>query len=171
MKSDLKKEKTILEKIKRKFGREGTIQRAHRIWISIDKEELLDWAKWLKQEGFIHLSAISVSDWLEEKKYKIAYLLWSFKDNILFVLTTKIDRENPIIDSIIPLWGNNAQAHERENWEFFGINFKGNHNLIPLFTENWQGAPPFRKDFNWQEYVRDNYYSKENKRERGYYED
>ncbi|HDK26653.1 MAG TPA: NADH-quinone oxidoreductase subunit C [Candidatus Atribacteria bacterium] len=171
MKSDLKKEKTILEKIKRKFGREGTIQRAHRVWISIDKEELLDWAKWLRQEGFIHLSAISVSDWLEEKKYKVAYLLWSFEDNILLVLNTKIDRENPVIDSIIPLWGNNAQAHERENWEFFGINFKGNPNLIPLFTENWQGAPPFGKDFNWQEYVRDEYYNKENKRERGYYED
>ncbi|MEA2021909.1 MAG: NADH-quinone oxidoreductase subunit C, partial [Candidatus Caldatribacteriota bacterium] len=57
------------------------------------------------------------------------------------------------------------------NWEFFGIDFKGNSNLIPLFTENWQGPPPFRKDFNWQEYVRNKYYKKENKRERGYYED
>jgi len=168
---DFKKEKIILEKIKRKFGPEGIIQRAHRVWVSIDKEELLDWAKWLKQEGFVHLSAISVSDWIEEKKYKVAYLLWSFKDNVLLVLTTKIDRENPVIDSVIPLWGSNAQSHERENWEFFGINFKGNSNLIPLFTENWQGPPPFRKDFDWQEYVRDNYYNKENKRERGYYED
>ncbi|MBN2395480.1 MAG: NADH-quinone oxidoreductase subunit C, partial [Candidatus Atribacteria bacterium] len=101
----------------------------------------------------------------------IDYLLWSYLDNIMVILTVKIDRENPVIDSIVPLWGDNAQAHEREDWEFFGINFKGNKNLIPLFTDEWQGPPPFRKDFDWHKYVRENYYSENNERERGYYYD
>ena len=34
------------------------------------------------------------------------------------------------------------------------IVFDGNKNLTPLFLEDWDGPPPFRKDFNWREYVR-----------------
>ena len=172
MDKTLSNEKEILEKIKDKFKYEGNIQRAKRVWVSInDKNELLTCSKWLKKEGFIHLSAISVSDWLEEKKFKLDYLLWSFQDKNLLVLTVKIDREKPIIDSVTSVWGNNAQAHEREAWEFFKIDFKGNKNLTPLFTDSWQGPPPFRKDFDWHKYVRENHYNKNNERERGYYED
>lgn len=171
MDNELSQEKEIFEKIKDKFKCEGNIQRAKRVWVSIDKNELLDCSKWLKKEGFVHLSAISVSDWLEEKKFKLDYFLWSFQDKILLVLTVNIDREEASIDSVVSIWGDNAQAHEREAWEFFKIDFKGNQNLIPLFTDNWQGPPPFRKDFDWHEYIRENYYSKDNERERGYYED
>lgn len=166
----LSKENELIEKIRGKLNLEGKIQKEKRIWIPIDKSELLECLKWFKREGFIHLSAISVSDWLEEKKFKIDYLLWSYRDKIMVVLTAKIDRENPIIDSAISVWGDNAEAHEREAWEFFGINFKGNENLIPLFTDQWQGPSPFRKDFDWHQYVRENYYHKENERERGYYD-
>jgi len=171
MDNALSQEKEILEKIKNEFKREGVVQKAKRVWVSIDKDQLLTCSKWLKKEGFIHLSAISVSDWLEEKKFKLDYLLWSFQEKILLVLTVKIDRKKPIIDSVISIWENNAQVHEREAWEFFGIDFKGNQNLTPLFTDNWQGPPPFRKDFDWQKYVRENHYNKDNERERGYYED
>ena len=167
----LSNEKEILEKIKDKFNRKGVIQKAKRVWVAIDKEELLTCSKWLKKEGFIHLSAISVSDWLEEKKFKLDYFLWSFQDKILLVLTVNIDRQEAIVDSVVSIWGDNAQAHEREAWEFFKIDFKGNQNLIPLFTDNWQGSPPFRKDFDWHKFVRENYYSKDNERERVYYED
>jgi len=170
MEQMLSKEKKILKKIEEKCNHQGVIQRAKRVWVSIDKNELLSCSKWLKKEGFVHLSAISVSDWLEEKKFKLDYFLWSFQDKILLALTVKIDRKEAIIDSVISIWGDNAQAHEREAWEFFNIDFIGNHNLIPLFTDNWQGPPPFRKDFDWHKYVRENYYSKDNERERGYYE-
>lgn len=171
MNQAISKEEEILNKVKERFKCEGNIQKEKRVWISISKGELIDCSKWLKEEGFIHLSAISVSDWLEEKQFKLDYILWSFQDKIILVLTVKINREEPIIDSVFSIWGNNAQAHEREAWEFFKIDFKGNQKLIPLFTDNWQGPPPFRKDFDWHEYVRENYYNKNDERDRGYYED
>ena len=171
MNQAISKEEEILNKVKERFKCEGNIQKEKRVWISISKGELIDCSKWLKEEGFIHLSAISVSDWLEEKQFKLDYILWSFQDKIILVLTVKINREEPIIDSVFSIWGNNAQAHEREAWEFFKIDFKGNQKLIPLFTDNWQGPPPFRKDFDWHEYVRENYYNKDNERDRGYHED
>ena len=168
---DLKSENQLLEKIKNKFNQKGEIQRKKRVWIPIESQQLLTWASWIKKEGFNHLSAISVSDWLAEKQFKIDYILWSFRDKLILILTTKIDRDHPIIDSVMPVWGNNAQSHEREAWEFFGIHFKNNPDLTPLFTDDWHGPPPFKKDFDWHQFVRENYYSKENERERGYYDD
>ncbi|MCD6380819.1 MAG: NADH-quinone oxidoreductase subunit C, partial [Candidatus Odinarchaeota archaeon] len=47
----------------------------------------------------------------------------------------------------------NAEMHEREVWELFGIYFKGNHMLKPLFMEDWSGPPPLRKDFDLHGYV------------------
>jgi NADH:ubiquinone oxidoreductase subunit C len=36
--------------------------------------------------------------------------------------------------------------------------------------ENWEGPNPFRKDFNWREYVRNKFYDKKNEREKVYYD-
>ena len=34
----------------------------------------------------------------------------------------------------------------------FGIVFKGNPDLSPLFLHNWKDLPPLRKDFDTEEY-------------------
>lgn len=63
-----------------------------------------------------------------------------------FVRTSIMDRENPQIDSITPIF-KGAHFHERETYDFFGIVFKGHPDLRRLFTaENLQGFP-LRKDF------------------------
>ncbi len=54
--------------------------------------------------------------------------------------------------SVSDIW-KNAGMHEREVHELFGIKFIGNPCLEPLLTE-WEGPPPFRKDFDWREYKR-----------------
>ena len=40
-----------------------------------------------------------------------------------------------------------------------------------LFLEDWEGPPPFRKDFDWGKYVREKYYNKKNERENIYFEE
>jgi len=64
-----------------------------------------------------------------------------------------------VIPSLSELWPN-AAVHEREAWELFGISFEGNKFLKPLFLEDHFEIPPFRKDFNWREYVRKAYFEK-----------
>ena len=164
------KETELLDEIKSKFKVDGRIQRKQRIWVSSDENRLMEMTKWLKERGFVHLSALSVTDWIEEGNYEITYHLWSYKEKILVTVKTKIDRKNPSIDSVTPIWKENAQIHERELHELFGVKFKGNPDLSPLFLEDWQGPPPFRKDFDWREYVREKYYDKENEREIVYYD-
>ena len=170
MNSSEGREAQILEEIGSKFDVEGKIQREHRIWISIDKGKLIEICGWLKNQRFEHLSAISVTDWVKEGKFEITYHLWSYKDKILITLKTKIDRKKPIIKSVASMWVESAQIHERELHELFGVKFKDNPDLSSLFLEDWQSPPPFRKDFDWREYVREEYYDKENERELVYYD-
>ena len=164
------KETELLDEMESKLEVDGRIQRAQRIWVSTDKNKLTKTLNWLKDRGFVHLSAISVTDWLEEGKYELTYHLWSYDDEILVTVKTKIDRESPAIDSVTPIWNESAQIHERELHELFGVKFKGNPDLSPLFLEDWDELPPFRKDFDWREYVREKFYDKKNEREKVYYD-
>lgn len=164
------KEIEMLDKIKSTFNVEGEIQRKRRVWISVEKNALRKVCRWLKEHGFVHLSAISVTDWVEKGTYELAYHAWSYEDQMLVTAKTTIDRENPVIDSVTPIWKENAQIHEREHHELFGVKFNGNTDLSPLFLEDWSGPPPFKKDFNWREYVREEFYNENDERERVYYE-
>ncbi|MHA1192361.1 MAG: NADH-quinone oxidoreductase subunit C [Promethearchaeota archaeon] len=164
------KETELLDEIKSKFNVDGRVQSGQRIWVSTDENKLIEMSKWLKERSFLHLSAISVIDWLEEGDYELTYHLWSYNDKILVTVKTKIDRKNPAIDSVTPIWKESAQIHERELHELFGVKFKGNPDLSQLFLEDWQGPPPFRKDFDWREYVREEFYDKENEREKVYHD-
>ena len=163
-------ENNILKKIKITFKIDGILQRNQRIWVSVESNRLIELCQWLKDEGFVHLSAISATDWLEEGLYEITYHLWSYNEKVLLTVKTKIDRNNPLIDSVVPIWSNNAQIHERELHELFGVKFRGNPDLSQLFLEDWEGPPPFRKDFDWREYLKKEVFDPKNKREQVYYD-
>jgi NADH-quinone oxidoreductase subunit C len=165
-----KKETELLAEIKTKFKADARVQKEQRIWIKTDSNKLIDICKWIKEQGFVHLSAISVTDWLEKGIYELTYHLWSYDDKILITIKTSINRKNPAIESVTSIWDESAQIHERELHELFGVKFEGNRNLSQLFIEDWQGPAPFRKDFNWREYVRDEFYDKEKERVKAYYE-
>ncbi|MFW5927635.1 MAG: NADH-quinone oxidoreductase subunit C, partial [Thermoplasmatota archaeon] len=64
------KEEHLLDRIREKFDIDGNIQRKRRIWIKIDKDELLELCGCLKKKGFIHLSAISVTDWPDDNVFE-----------------------------------------------------------------------------------------------------
>lgn len=164
------RESRLLDKIKSEYKVDGRVQRKQRIWISVEKNNLIKLCQWLKNDGFVHLSAISVTDWLKEGLYEITYHLWSYNEKMLITVKTKINRNNPLIDSVMTIWKENAQIHERELHELFGVKFRENPDLSPLFLENWDGPPPFRKDFNWREYVKEEFYDPKNEREKVYYD-
>jgi NADH-quinone oxidoreductase subunit C len=160
----------ILDKITSEFNLECKVQRKGRIWLDTPTEGFVDFCKWLKKQGFEHLSAISAIDWPDEGTYQLAYHLWSYQDKVLITLKVKINRQNAVMDSVTDVWDGNAEAHEREIHELFGVKFEGNKNLTPLFLEDWKELPPFRKDFNWREYVGGKYYDRGNEREYVYYD-
>ncbi len=160
----------ILDKISSEFKIKCEMRRRGRIWLNAPTEGFVYFCRWLKEQGFEHLSAISAIDWLDEGVYELAYHLWSYQDKVLITLKVKFDRQNPVMDSVTGIWNGSAQVHEREIHELFGVRFEGNNNLTPLFLEDWEGLPPFRKDFDWRKYVGEKYYDRGNERERVYYD-
>ena len=159
----------LLAAIDAQFDVENRVDKDGSVWVSVGKDRLFDLLGFAKNAGFEHCSSISVTDWPEDKVFELTYHLWSYRDKILLTVKSQIDRREPIVTSAIPLWGPSAQIHERELHELFGVRFEGNPDLAPLFLENWEGPPPFRKDFDWREFVRKEFYDEGNPREQGYW--
>jgi len=65
---DLESENELLEDISARFDTDGWVQRERRVWVKVSKENLISMCKYLKETGFEHLSAISVTDWLKDGK-------------------------------------------------------------------------------------------------------
>ena len=127
---------------------------ANRMVVRTKQENLLPVLKLLKSEGFRQLKAISCVDWIEEKEFELVYHLSSLNSPLHIMVKVRVEREDAQIETIIKIF-ENAQVYEREIHELFGVKFRGNPNLSPLFLENWRSIPPFRKDFDTREYVKD----------------
>jgi NADH-quinone oxidoreductase subunit C len=135
----------------------------NRMVITAKKEAVLSVLSFLKNHGYSHLGLISCVDWIEEKTFELVYILSAYlpeddgftdKEKTNILLKTKISRERAEFLSVIPVF-KNAEPYEREIHELYGIRFEGHPRLTPLFLEREYKKPPFRKDFDTREYVRD----------------
>lgn len=131
-----------------------------RISLLVKKEEFYQILSQLKDTGFNHLSDVTAVDYIDEQEFELIYHLWSHQEKIRAIVKVRIPRESPTVKSVVGLW-TGAQIHEREDHELFGINFEGNPNLAPLFLEDWEEIPPFRKDFDTRKYVKEKYYQED----------
>jgi NADH-quinone oxidoreductase subunit C len=106
----------------------------------------------LKQAGWRQLSYLSAVDWIEEEAFELVYILFNWEQPVYIQVRTRIDRNNPKTQSIMPVYPG-AKYYERETHEFFGIHFEGNPDYEKqLILENWDDLPPLRKDFDPQAY-------------------
>jgi NADH-quinone oxidoreductase subunit C len=162
-------ERDIIDRVVKAFGKRKCLREPRRVWMQSDSRELAGLCRHIRELGFDHLSAISVTDFMERGEYELSYFLWSYRHRIALILKVRTKRKNPAMDSVSGIW-EEAQVHEREMHEMFGVEFRGNPDLSELFLEGWKGPPPFRRDFDWRSYVRKRYYRKRG-RERGYFEE
>jgi len=98
-----------------------------------------------KQTHFDYLFCLSGVDWGTD--LGVVYHLESTSHRHCIVVKTQTpDRESPTLDSVYDIWMT-AEFHEREVYDFFGIEFNNHPNLKRLFlTDEWQGFP-LRKDY------------------------
>jgi len=142
----------LFEKLKDKLSFERRVKGPVN-YVKVSREDYAKTAAYLKENGFNRLLTVGAVDWLEKGTFEVYFLVHNMIENIYVKVATEIPRENPRIPSLSSFWPN-AAMHERESWELFGIKFTGNSMLKPLFLEDWNGPPPFRKDFNWRDYVK-----------------
>jgi len=158
----------LTSKIQSKFKVEILKTDQNEIWIKIDNQDLLDISIFAKEIGFEFFSSLAVIDFPEKNTMELIYHIWNEENKILLNLKTEIKREKPNIISLSEVYAC-CQIHEREAHELFGVKFSGNPDLSELFLEDWQERPPFLKDFNSRDYVRKNFYNKNKKNEKGYF--
>lgn len=100
--------------------------------------------KYNEQLGFNSLTEIHGTDF--ETYMEVYVHLFSYKTREYVVLKVKLDREDPTIESVEPIW-KGANWAECEAYDLLGIKFTGHPNLNRIMLgEDWVGYP-LRKDY------------------------
>jgi len=103
--------------------------------------------------GFSYLVDITVVDYLTIKfpRYEVVYLVHRFgrdyEENLKIRLKTALDQDNPVIDSVTPVWSG-ANWLEREAYDMFGITFRGHPDPRRILMPEDYDQFPLRKDFD-----------------------
>ena len=134
-----------------------------RIIIIAPMDAVSDILRFLKDKGYEHLGLVSCVDWIEENELELVYILSAYmrednkyteKEKTSITVKTRIPRDNPHFFTVIPIF-QNSEPYERELHELYGVDFEGHPRLTPLFLERDYKIPPFRKDFDTREYVKE----------------
>ncbi|MEI7803195.1 MAG: NADH-quinone oxidoreductase subunit C [Bacteroidota bacterium] len=127
---------------------EATIEENAFVNVTVASTEILKVLVELKENvafDFDSLVCESCVDW--KTHFTMVYHLRSRKfRHELVVKATISNHEHPEIESVSHLW-TTAQYHEREAYDFFGVNFLHHPDLRRLFNpDDWEGFP-LRKDY------------------------
>ncbi len=143
----------VLDRVKQLDGTKVTVQRANRIFVDTDKDRLISVLYGMKLIGFNQLSIMSAIDMIMDNEFEIFYVLYNYKEKVNATVRTRIQRDNPIIETADKIYPP-AHTYERELTEMFGIAVNGNSDAgKPFILENWNDMPPMRKDFDSVGYV------------------
>ncbi len=130
-----------------------TSPRENRLYVKVKAEAVLDAARKLKEElGFDMPISAGGTDYPKKNVIELFWIVWHSEMNKVLILKCDVDRENPVVDSLVGVWPG-VQKFERETWELLGVNFKGHPRLKPLLLpEDWTEGYPLRKDFDLKPY-------------------
>ncbi len=81
-----------------------------------------------------------------QEGFQLVYHFDRFHQPGRVVLRVIVSRDNPVVPSISSIYPG-ADWHERECYDFFGVQFQNHPNLIPLLLDpEFDGPPPLLKD-------------------------
>ncbi len=115
--------------------------------ILIPPDNILEACRFLKDtEGleFDYLMNLAVVDWKDT--LEMVYHLFSFTLRHKTTLKVRLDRQNPVLDSVSGIW-RGADWFEREAYDMFGVKFNNHPDMRRiLLSDEWVGYP-LRKDY------------------------
>jgi len=116
--------------------------------INIDPKDWLPFAKSLRNDPELnvdYLFCLTCIDW--KTHLTMVYHVESTQYRHTFVVKSKLDRNNPEIETVSHIW-RTAEFHEREVYELFGVTFLNHPDLrLLILPDGWEGKFPLRKDF------------------------
>jgi NADH-quinone oxidoreductase subunit C len=143
----------VLERLRERFPN-VSIQRqegeaVRDFTLHVPAEALVEICTFLRDDpglDFAMLSWIAGLDWLpRHPRFEVVYGLLSLTHNARITLKVAVTDEQPRVPTVTPVWAT-ADWHERETYDFYGIQFTGHPDLTRiLLPEDWVGWP-LRKD-------------------------
>jgi NADH-quinone oxidoreductase subunit C len=117
--------------------------------LTLAPETIVEACRTLRDEFHFEVLAdeTTVDYWpAETPRFHIVYVLRSLQHNLLLSLRVPLDGNAPSIPTLEGVYPN-ANWHEREIWDMFGVHFEGHSDLRRiLMPYEWEGHP-LRKDF------------------------
>lgn len=117
--------------------------------LRIPPEHITAACRCLRDEfGFDMLEAETAVDYwpVTAPRFHVVYVLYSMGQNLSLSLRVPLDGNEPVLDTIESIYPN-ANWHEREIWDMFGIRFRGHSDLRRIvMPADWVGHP-LRKDY------------------------
>jgi NADH-quinone oxidoreductase subunit C len=97
--------------------------------------------------GFDVFLDVTAVDWLgQTPRFEVVYHFYSSTHHLRVRLKTRVGAEDPVVDSLVPLYGS-AAFMERECHDMYGIRFEGNADLRPILLYEGFVGHPLRKDY------------------------
>lgn len=118
--------------------------------VSLDRRGILPACRRLRDDPALNydfLAALTaVDDWPQEPRFRVIYRLYSISNMTFIGLTVPLEGASPTLASVESVYPN-ANWHEREVFDMFGITFDGSSDLRRiLMPYDWEGHP-LRKDY------------------------
>jgi NADH-quinone oxidoreductase subunit C len=118
--------------------------------IVVPKDQLREIAQFCKESPKLQFNLLSDATCVDrfpiEPRFELNYQLVSIPLRQRICLRTAVSGQQPIIDSLMPVW-TGANWLEREIFDLFGIRFEGHTDLRRiLLPDEFKGAP-LRRDF------------------------
>ena len=112
-------------------------------------EEGLDFFSWLT--GIDWAKDVEVGEGVEnvddlDERFEVMCRLSSVKNSDAAHFVARLPKDDPVIDSVVPLFAG-AEWHEREAHDMFGIDFRGNPNLVNIYLPDAFVGHPLLKSF------------------------
>jgi len=118
--------------------------------VIIPADKLLEFMQALKDDyGMEYLTNETAADYPSENKFEVVYNISSLENGITIMVKTAVDRDNPELPSVFPIWGG-ANWQEREIYDLLGVVFTGHPNPRRILLDYDYEGHPLRKDFQWK---------------------
>lgn len=139
---------TILADLEKTFAGKGSEFRGQASLL-IAPEKIVETAHALREvHGFDMLAALSAVDYWpqREPRFHVVYQFKHVPQKLRLEVRVPLVGDEPELDSICAFYPN-ANWHERELWDMFGLHIKNHPDLRRiLMPEDWVGHP-LRKDY------------------------
>lgn len=125
----------------------GDAVRDHTLYVPADK--LVEVCTFLRDDAELDFAMLpwmgGVDHLPRVPRFETVYSLLSLTNVLRFTLKVRIAEEQPRVPTVVGVWPT-ANWHEREAYDFYGIDFTGHPDMTRiLLPEDWVGWP-LRKD-------------------------